>query len=145
MRSLEVVIDLTPADAGATPDVRCFVDRGSTSDLDGETELSLAITQRWRWQGTLLVAHRGGFFYRLGISALGGADWSLRIHDPGRRCDVLVDGDAITTGKCWLVGSCELQSDAPERVQRKPAAASAEQARIASVTPLRRLGATRRE
>jgi hypothetical protein len=91
--------------------VRLWVDHGFSGDLRSENELALELTRRWSWRTTVAVDAAGAFFYRLGISAPGGAVWSLRIRDCVRQRDVLVDSDSLVTPKSWLLGSCELPNE----------------------------------
>jgi hypothetical protein len=108
--SLEVIVELSLGRARVIPDVRFWIDRGFAGDLRSETELRLERTRRWRWTGTLVVDEPRSFFYRMGLSAIEGVAWRLRIHDPALGQDILIDEDRITTAKCWLLGSCELPS-----------------------------------
>ena len=50
-------------------------------------------------------------FYRLGLRAHTGAEWSIRVHDRALGRDLIVDGDALGLDKSWLVGSCSLEAE----------------------------------
>lgn len=118
---IDLVLELRLRDRGVIPEVRAWVDLEPSSDLDSETELQLELRRQWMWSGTFLVARSGlasGFFYRLGLRATAGAEWSLRVHDRTLRRDILEDNDALAVPKCWLVGSCALAASTTEDPHR---------------------------
>jgi hypothetical protein len=123
--SLEIAIELKLGGAHLLPDVRFWIDSGFSGDLRSESEVDLELQRRWCWKGTLTSDHvRPCFFYRLGISARAGVDWTLRIHDRASGRDVLVDEDRITTAKCWLLGSCDLLRPAAVAATIEPASSA---------------------
>jgi hypothetical protein len=123
--SLEIAVELKLGSAHLLPDVRFWVDSGFSGDLRSEAEVELELERKWCWTGTLTIDHvRPCFFYRLGISARAGVDWTLRIRDRASGRDVLVDEDRITTAKCWLLGSCDPLRPAAIAAELMPASSA---------------------
>jgi hypothetical protein len=113
--SLEIAVELRMGPEQSAPDVRFWVDAGWSADLGSEIEVALELRRRWVWIGTLTLPQPApSFFYRLGISACAGVDWTLRIHQPGSGRDLMVDEDRMTMPKCWLLGSCDLPRARPD-------------------------------
>src|SRR5690349_20622633 len=82
------------------------------ADSHREFELPLLLHADWRWVGVMGFAETSAenFFYRLGIVAHAGAEWSLNVRDRTTGRDILFDTDMLTSAKCWLIGSCPLRA-----------------------------------
>jgi hypothetical protein len=105
--TLVIEVELRLHGAPVQPAVRMWVDSGSESDLQSETEVALKPHGPNAWLGSVTFEGALSFFYRLGISAAPGVDWWLRIHPLGSQRDLLVvDGDRLATAKSWLLGTC---------------------------------------
>jgi hypothetical protein len=114
MGLIELTVTLSLAERGLTPQARAWVDLQPDGSLHSELELPLHPRGSGRWMGVMGVAEPTPecFFYRLGIVAHAGAQWSLKVRDRDRGRDILVDTDTLTSPKCWLIGSCALGSAA---------------------------------
>ena len=114
MGLIELTVTLRLAERGLIPQARAWVDLQPDGGLHSELELPLHAQASGRWMGVMGVAEPTPecFFYRLGIVAHAGAQWSLKVRDRDRRRDILVDTDTLTSSKCWLIGSCALSRDA---------------------------------
>jgi hypothetical protein len=114
MGLIELSVTLTIAERGLTPMARAWVDLEPDGSLHSELELPLHLQGAGRWMGVMGVAEPTPdcFFYRLGIVAHAGAQWSLKVRDRALGRDILVDTDTLTSSKCWLIGSCALSAAA---------------------------------
>jgi hypothetical protein len=120
-RLVELVLELRLPDRRVVPSARAWVDLEPSGNLCSETEVQLELRRHWMWCGTFLVGRgspSSGFFYRLGLRAATGAEWSLRVHDRTLRRNLLEDSDTLAMSKCWLVGSCPLAASMTENSRR---------------------------
>lgn len=103
---------LSGAPRGQIQQARAWVDLEPDGSLHSELELPLHPQGPGRWMGVMGVAEPTPecFFYRLGIVAHAGAQWSLKVRDRALGRDILVDTDTLTASKCWLIGSCALSA-----------------------------------
>lgn len=116
MGLIELSVTLGITEHGLIPQARAWVDLEPEGNLHSELELPLHPQGPARWLGVMGVAEPipDCFFYRLGIVAHAGAQWSLKVRDRALGRDILVDTDTLTSSKCWLIGSCALRATALE-------------------------------
>lgn len=107
--NVELCLKLPPNAAAAAPEVRLLVDLESSCSLHSETEVALQLDGKWAYRGSFVVEQTvpSSLLYRLGICAVPGTLWTLRIRDADSRY-LLSDADTLDTPKSWLVGSCPL-------------------------------------
>jgi hypothetical protein len=114
MGLVELTVTLSLAERGLIPQARAWVDLQPDGSLHSELELPLHPLGPGRWMAVMGIGEPTPecFFYRLGIVAHVGAQWSLKVRDRDLGRDILADTDTLTSPKCWLIGSCALRSDA---------------------------------
>jgi hypothetical protein len=114
MGLIELTVTLSGAERSRIQQARAWVDLEPDGSLHSELELPLHAQGPGRWMGVMGVAEPTPecFFYRLGIVAHAGAQWSLKVRDRALGRDILVDTDTLTSSKCWLIGSCALSAAA---------------------------------
>jgi hypothetical protein len=107
--TVELCLKLPPSTAAAAPEVRLLVDLESSCSLHSETEVALQLDGKWAYRGSFVVEQSvpSSLLYRLGICAVPGTLWTLRIRDADDRY-LLSDADTLDAPKSWLVGSCPL-------------------------------------